>query len=117
MSEAFDKLVTLFREHGFPITDEAAATLQNLTPVPLEDGGIQIEMHSGDVDLEILVNATGRVEDVYLHMVEPGTEKIVDEKNYENCPACGGSGVTNGWLGKVETCPACRGSGQRGGDK
>lgn len=54
------------RAAGFPITDAVATTMNNLTLVPGEDGRLQAELHAGGVDLEVDVNAAGRVESIYI---------------------------------------------------
>lgn len=48
------------------ISPQAIRTAESLEAVPISNGGIQIEMHAGGVDLEIEVTPTGRVDSVYV---------------------------------------------------
>ncbi len=43
-------------------TAAALATARWLTVVPVNDGGVQIEMHAGEADIEICIGPDGRVE-------------------------------------------------------
>jgi hypothetical protein len=52
-----------------PITGHALRTASAVVAVPMEDGGIQIELHAGGVDLEIVVASTGAVKSVYWERV------------------------------------------------
>jgi hypothetical protein len=47
------------------ITSAAIDTADNLTPVPCSDGGLQLELHAGGVDIEITIRPDGQVADVY----------------------------------------------------
>lgn len=43
----------------------AIETIQCLTAVPLGSGAIQLEMHAGGADIEIVIGDDGRVASVY----------------------------------------------------
>jgi hypothetical protein len=47
-----------------PITEAAARTADAVAFVPRSDGGIQIELHGGGVDLEIEIAPDGSVRDL-----------------------------------------------------
>ena len=51
--------------HSKATTDAAKRTAENLTLVPLDEGGIQIEMHAGGWDIEIEIDEDGTVVDVW----------------------------------------------------
>jgi hypothetical protein len=46
------------------ISEEALATANALTFVPLADGGIQIELHAGGAELEIEISWNGEVQGI-----------------------------------------------------
>jgi hypothetical protein len=46
---------------GQPTTDAAIKTAGNLAVVPTSDGGIQLEIHAGGADLEIVIDPAGAV--------------------------------------------------------
>ncbi len=46
-------------------TVAAIETADNLTPVPMSNGGLQLELHAGGMDIEITINPDGQVVDVY----------------------------------------------------
>lgn len=46
------------------ITLEAVNTANALTAVPLSDGGIQLEMHAGGIEIEIEIDSTGKVRSI-----------------------------------------------------
>jgi hypothetical protein len=50
---------------GRPIAEEAIATAKALRYVPLVDGGLQIELYAGLVELEIEVNPEGVVTSIF----------------------------------------------------
>ncbi len=70
---------------GEPTTWHAKATAAELWPVPMADGGIQVELHAGGADIEIEIRPDGGVRSVYFHaaasvtdapFVEHGREEI-----------------------------------------
>ena len=48
------------------LSGAALITAGNLTPVPVADGSIVIEMHAGGIDLEIDIAPDGKVRSVYV---------------------------------------------------
>lgn len=46
---------------GVKITEAAVKTAEALRPVPLSDGGIQLELHCAGSDLEIEIGADGKI--------------------------------------------------------
>jgi len=46
-------------------TAAALKTAEAIYFVPLSDGGVQIEIHAGGMDIEIIVSPEGTIQDVY----------------------------------------------------
>jgi hypothetical protein len=46
---------------GAPITNEAITTAENLAAVPTSDGGVQLEIHAGGADVEVVIAPDGRI--------------------------------------------------------
>lgn len=46
-------------------TDAALKTASEIYFVPVADGGVQLEMHSGGMDIEISINPDGTLGSVY----------------------------------------------------
>lgn len=44
-----------------PISGLALRTAENLMVVPMSDGGVQIELHAGGANVEIVISPTGAV--------------------------------------------------------
>lgn len=42
-------------------SEEAIRTCANFVPVPLCNGGIQVEVHAGGADVEIEIDAAGKI--------------------------------------------------------
>jgi hypothetical protein len=53
-----------YEENSKAITEAAIETANNMCAVPMFDGGIQLELHAGGMDVEIVIGPDGRVEDV-----------------------------------------------------
>ena len=51
------------------VTAEAIETAANMRPVPANEGGIQLELHAGGVDIEIRIDPDGTVKSVYFERV------------------------------------------------
>lgn len=49
-----------FRGSSAP-SDAAIRTAMNLTAVPLGSGGLQLEMHAGEADIEIEIDTLGKI--------------------------------------------------------
>ena len=49
---------------GVPTTNEALTTASSLVSVPMADGGMQIELHAGGADVEIVIGPDGKVRSV-----------------------------------------------------
>lgn len=47
------------------ITEAALNTANNLTFVPLSNGGIQIELHTGGVDMELEIHPDGMIQSLF----------------------------------------------------
>jgi hypothetical protein len=47
---------------GRPITEEAIAALGSFYVTPCSDGGLQLEAHQGGFDIEIVIDASGKIE-------------------------------------------------------
>lgn len=47
-------------------TAAALATARWLTVVPVNDGGVQIEIHAGEADIEISIGPDGRVTGTFM---------------------------------------------------
>jgi len=57
--------------HGSAAIEEAALrTASALTFVPRPGGGIVVELHAGGVDVEIDIEADGKIEDVFVGGVD-----------------------------------------------
>ncbi len=50
--------------HGSPITTAALRTADALAFVPTADGGLQLDLHAGGLELEISIAPGGRIHDV-----------------------------------------------------
>ena len=52
--------------YGAPqITEQALAALGSFSVVPLHDGGLQLECHRDGADIEVVIDANGKVSFVY----------------------------------------------------
>lgn len=78
---SFAARIAWCREQGAEITSEAERTVSNATVVPCGNGGLQLEMHSGGIDMEIEIAADGSVENVYVGM------EWLQEQRRKNPPA------------------------------
>jgi hypothetical protein len=47
---------------GIPITDAAIAALGSFYVTPISDGGLQLEVHRDGFDIEIVIDASGKIE-------------------------------------------------------
>lgn len=63
MREDWLRIVTADDAELEPSTEHAIRTARALVGVPL-DGGFQIELHAGNIDLEIVIGRGGLVENV-----------------------------------------------------
>jgi hypothetical protein len=49
---------------GIPTTEQAIRTAEGLQYVPMSDGGMQIELHTLQLSVEIEIGPDGRIENV-----------------------------------------------------
>ena len=53
-----------YDENSKSITDAAIKTAEYIQVVPMFSGGVQIELHAGGMDVEIVVEPDGRIFDI-----------------------------------------------------
>lgn len=69
--EAFRALESNWDSYGAnPIAARAITTAQALTAVPMPHGGVQIELHAGQADIEIEISADGMVRSILMERTD-----------------------------------------------